>query len=726
MKDEAAKLLAVFREEAIEAADNLAQLLDALRGQRGHDAAAKIGDILRIAHNIKGAAATVDAVDIASTAHALESAVHRFRDSKSALNDADHQALLAAATTIERLASENVSGIDVAAMIACLDAIPQDPGSRPQGRKASTRAKKETETPVAVQEEPTPQDKGPHADEEVMPGGADATVRVETARLDRVIAFTGEMLATHARMTARSERLQQFFLAFQDTVRELPASVQDRFAGLQRQIEELRQLDRNQLLSLDHLTAEMSDAMKKVRMRPLAYSASFWRRTVRECAQQLGRQAYLTVEGGDIEVDKWVFERLRDPMIHLLRNAIGHGIEPAEERAAAGKPIVAQIRVKAAVRGTRVILEIADDGRGLDPKRIAEVAVAKGLVTSEQLDHMREFDVLMLILRPGFSTAENLSQISGRGVGLDVVYRNVKEIGGSVDVVAHSPLGGAAFVLTLPMSLLSTKGLLVRTSHGLYAIPIDCVVRTLRIPRQEIRKIEGGYATQIEQGVIVRLRSLTTLLDGSAEPLEDKISAVVVSRGEALLGLVVHEVVGEEEYVAKRLPWNVRSVAGVDGAVVLADSSLARTVDVPYLFQAAESGRGTQPESPSGTEKEERPMRVLLVDDSQTSLALESDMLANAGFEVVTAKDGGVAWKLLRSREFDVIVTDIEMPKVDGLELTRRIRADNALKEKPVILVTSHASAEDRAQGAAAGADEYLSKHELDEKRLIEAVKRWT
>jgi two-component system chemotaxis sensor kinase CheA len=351
--------------------------------------------------------------------------------------------------------------------------------------------------------------------------------------------------------------------------------------------------------------------------------------------------------------------------------------------------------------------------------------VKSGLVADRQLATMGEEQVLHLLLAPGFSTAQTVGRLSGRGVGLDVVRKKVEDLGGTVAISTHSRGAGAAFHLTVPVSLLSTRGLLVDGGGSICALPIDYVARTLRLRRDRIEQVDGSLAVAQEDSEPLRIRFLSSILGRTQATRAEKLSAVVVSRGGAELGIVVDRVLGEQEFVTKRLPWNLRSVAGVNGAVVLGDGRLAVVLDVPHIFA---SGAGAAEETDPACAAVESTAKetVLVVDDSLTSRTLERNILTRSGYEVIVAVDGEEAWNLLQKHPVDLVVTDIQMPKIDGFELTRRIRSDAGLKNLPVILVTGLGSPRDLAEGAEVGADEYIVKGQFDQRKLLEAVARLT
>jgi len=694
------ELVKVFRGEVGELLDTLGETLQVLRAAEGAERQEPLDTCMRIAHNIKGISASVGFDQVEKVAHALESALGRTAGEPEALEPLVAP-VMEAITVMQRLAEGQDLGERPAGLVRKLLGEEQQPRSNTCRELSKKRE-----------------------GSEATGGPAAGTLRVEASRLDRLMGFASELLVIHTRMVARKESLEELQKALEATMRELAPDARERLVPLRKKLEQQVSADRHELLHFGHLSQELSAAMKQVRMTPLHAQTPVWRRVVRECGEELGKQVELRVQVGDIELDKVVLDRIRDPLIHLLRNAVDHGIESPDARERAGKPRVGQVSVRADIQGATATIEIADDGRGLEPGKIARAAVARGVVDEARLSRMVAADIVELIFEPGFSTAEEVTRISGRGVGLDVVREHVTDLGGRVSV-ERGPLGsGTCFKLLVPVSVVSRKGLLVQAGQAVYALPIEHVVQTQRIARHELERAEGSWIHRGGSGEPLRIRSLAALMGGKAEKDEEpKLKIVVLAWGDARVGMVVSQVLREEEYVVKKLPPNLSGVPGVHGAVILADGSVAVAVDVSWLFGAALERTPAAEEARPATRATKR---VLVVDDALTTRTLHRNVLQAAGYEVVCACDGEEAWRCLTEKGADVVVSDVQMPVLDGLGLTRRIRGSPAHRHIPVVLVTGCARPEDRAAGMAAGATEYLVKATLDSDRLVEAVSRFT
>ncbi|MBN2370133.1 MAG: response regulator [Vicinamibacteria bacterium] len=702
MKEDLPQILAVFREEAGNLSEKMSECFERISSLPPERFASEVRILQRLAHNLKGAAASVGYDQIEAIAHAIEDALDLVAEDHSRLTpDMQSTALRSLSAIAGFVAGE--SGRDE--LQAALDELQSKGHSSVSPIKQARR------------------NGGPEAAKNDAPNG-DVTkgVRVDTGRLNRLMGFSGELLVSQVRMANRMRNLQA--LARDLDAAALGTSETTNLEELKKRFTVFVRQEHRDLLDFTHLTDELHDAMKHLRMMPLAGLEGTWRRVVRDSARQSGREVQLDCDFGDIELDKEVLDNLRDPMMHILRNAVGHGIEQPEERIARGKPRQGRILISAQARGTMASLEICDDGRGLDLARISEVAVSKGLLTFGDDEALSPYVLAELIFHPSFSTADTVTRQSGRGVGLDVVRGRLERLGGRIEVDAHGRLGGATFRLWTPTSVISTVGFFTRCGDTTFALPVEHVERALRRCKHKVRRIDGKTVLTPDDEEPVRLERLESLLRLQLTPDGGDKKIVILEHRGSRLGIEVDEVVGQREYVVQRLPWNLAGLAGVNGAIIQADGTLAVPVDVPFLFEKARQGAKASASAPDGKPfRHER--RILVVDDSPSARTLESSMLLSAGYEVCVAEDGDDAWKRLDREEFDLVVADICMPKFDGFELTRMIRGSPRHHDIPVVLVTNLARPEDRAAGANAGADEYLVKGQFSQRELLDAVAKY-
>jgi two-component system chemotaxis sensor kinase CheA len=445
-------------------------------------------------------------------------------------------------------------------------------------------------------------------------------------------------------------------------------------------------------------------------------------RTVRDLAANLGKRARLELEGDDTELDKLLVEALDEPLMHLVRNAVDHGLEVPDKRAAANKPAEGVVKLIAAHRGNQVEIRVSDDGRGLDPDKLKAKAREKGLITEAEADGMDDRTARELIFRAGFSTAATVSEVSGRGVGIDVVRQTiVTRLKGTIDV--ESTIGqGSAFVLKLPLTLAIIQVVVARAGGETFAIPLDVVQRVLSVPPSEVALV-GDREVCVVRGKHVPLIRLDVVLELDAAH-EGDLQLVLVEQGGVTYALVCEHLLGKREIVIKSLGKLLAGVPCVAGATLLGDR-VALILDVPAVIQRALARPAGAPRrvaraSQSGAAAS---TQILLVEDSDIVRESLRRILADAGYLVTVAIDGAHGLELARSRRFDLISTDVMMPRMDGYELTRALRAMPEYANTPIVMVTSMGERIDRVRGFDAGVDEYITKPH-DRTQLLRAVRK--
>jgi two-component system chemotaxis sensor kinase CheA len=566
------------------------------------------------------------------------------------------------------------------------------------------------------------------------------TLRVDFDKLDTLLNLVGELVLAKARLHATSASLGAFGRELDGELRR----VRHRKGRLQ--LDELERLGRilgelaadlsDGTSTVDHVSDDLRQQVMKLRMLPIARVFTKYGRTVRELAHGLGKLVRLELEGAETELDKVLVEQLDDPLLHLLRNAVDHGIEASAERAAAGKPEEGTIRLAARHQGNQIIVEITDDGAGIDPQKLRKKALASHLATPEELEEMDERGVLDLIFRPGFSTAARVTDLSGRGVGMDVVRSTIARLSGSIEI-ASVPGQGTTFTLKLPLTLAILQVLVVRAGGEDFALPLDAVVRSLSVSPAAVHRV---YDRQV-------------LLTGEAEPLPliwladaleldgagllagpDELAVVVVHADGEPYGIVVDRLLGKREAVQKTLGELLGDVPCAAGATLI-DDRVAVVLDVVQVVQRGlvraprvEPAPHTELSTPR-TEPPPSPRaraRVLVVEDAEVVRETLRRVFEAHGCEVVTARDGAEALALVErdAAGFDLVSTDVIMPRLDGYELTRALRAGSRHKDVPIVMVTSRSEHIDRVRGFDAGVDEYLTKP-LDSGELERALARY-
>ena len=674
-------LYPLFKEEASELIDRFGVLAGSLSLEEAADNRKRISEMLRIMHNLKGAARTVSHVGIERLAHQIETDLSPFDKANATVTKTVQDQLKAATSALQMLLETAEPEADGQALAAPKE-VPQSEASK------------------------------------------GASIRVDTARFDALMGSSGDLLMSRARMEARHRR----FLQLTERI-EKQAAKMGKSGDFYETICEMRsviQTDNRDLIDFGHLTDKITQAMKHLRMVPLRLAEKEWRATVRNACGETGKRIDVVVNTGTIQLDKQVLDQLRDPMMHILRNAVSHGIETPEARRDAGKPEEGRIEINASLKGAMVQLTIRDDGRGIDLDRIRASAIRTKAVPPERLSQLSDKDLVDLLFHSGFSTSETVTQLSGRGVGLDVVRSNIEALGGNVRAEAAPEDGGAVFILSVPLSILSTVGLKVRSGATSYALPLEYVIKTVQAEEDEISQLDGHPVLSQKGADPIRLVHLSALV-GDRRALKKTGKIVVLSRSNIQLGVLVDAIEEQYEFVTQPLPWNLEHISGVNGGSLMPDGTVVVVIDVPFLFEKALTASkpaysNTPTQQPSGTS---HIRRILVADDSLSVRTMEKNMLLDAGHEVSLAQDGDDAWEQLQNGVFDLVVSDIDMPKLNGFELTRRIRGSKRFDDLPVILVTSLDSAEHRAEGEQAGADEYIVKGTFDQKHLLDVVARY-
>jgi two-component system chemotaxis sensor kinase CheA len=450
---------------------------------------------------------------------------------------------------------------------------------------------------------------------------------------------------------------------------------------------------------------------------------------VRDLAREEVKEVRLRVVGADTELDKSVLELLKDPLVHLVRNAVGHGIEPPGDREARGKPREGTITLEARSEGRTAVIAVADDGAGIDARRVKEAALRRGIIQPQDAAALDEPELVALVFRPGLSTSAAVTDLSGRGVGLDVVRGNVERLHGRIEVDS-SPGRGTRFRITLPLTLTTTHALLVRARGQTFAIPLASVERIVRLPSGEGAAMAGRRALRfLDRPVaLVGLADVLGLpphpAGGGDEVTGGPPTAVIVAAAERRAAFLVDGLLGEQEIVAKSLGPQLPRVRHTAGASILGTGEVVIILSAVDLVASAQRVQVHEKTAAPGQAGPPRRRAVLVVDDSITTRTLEKSILEAAGYEVRVATDGVEAWTILQQTGCDLVVADVMMPRMDGFELTRRVRGDPTLKRLPVILVTSLESREDKERGAAAGADAYIVKGAFDQDTFLETVRR--
>jgi two-component system, chemotaxis family, sensor histidine kinase and response regulator WspE len=571
---------------------------------------------------------------------------------------------------------------------------------------------------------------------------SERVLRVSAHNLDRLLGVAGESLVESRRLKPFAEsllRLKRFHDDAGKALDGLRGALADQvlneqsetaLADVQHSILRLRRLLSERLLELEtfdqhstNLAHRLYDEALACRMRPFADGVRAFPRMARDLARSLGKEIRLEIVGETTQLDRDILEKLEAPLGHLLRNAIDHGIESPEERRVSGKPVEGLVSLEARHSAGMLQIIVSDDGRGIDLNRLREAVVERNLTTVEIAGKLSDAELLDFLFLPGFTMKGAVTEISGRGVGLDVVQNMIKQVRGSIHVSSRYGKG-ARFQLQLPLSLSVVRTLLVDVGGEPYAFPLAHIVRTLMLPREKIESLEGRQFFNFE-GRSVGVVSALQVLQGVDSKLPgDELPVIVVGDGDNAYGLVADRFLGERELVVQPLDARLGKIKDISAGTLMEDGSPALIVDVEDMIRSVEKliAAGRLSTVQRGEYSAKKRKRVLVVDDSLTVRELERKLLDNVGYEVEVAVDGMDGWNALRTGRFDLMVTDIDMPRMDGIELVALIKKDPNLSSLPVMIVSYKDREEDRRRGLEAGADYYLTKGSFHDETLLQAV----
>ena len=753
-------LLSLFRDEVRTHTTTLTNGLIDLENDPGNPQ--RLEPLMRAAHSIKGAARIVGVEGAVRLAHGMEDVFVAAQNGRLVIRSADIDVFLQSSdllATLETLAEadgDRWSGENAAAIAdlrnqlqAILHGHPVPPASKAEAAPAHMPA---AHAPAAapVELEVPPTEAVPlvvttfatvEAAAERRPD--DPVVRVTAHSLNRLMGLAGESLVQARWLQPFSTALlklkqQQDALAaaLEDAARLLAvgtavdaaASTLDearREAGRCRQVLAARIAEfEDHAAAAEDLNSRLYREVIASRMRPFADGAHGFPRLARDMARTLGKHVKLEVLGQSTEVDRDILEKLEAPLTHMVRNAIDHGLENPTERQAAGKAEAGSVRVEARHRAGTLAITVTDDGRGIDPEKLRRKVVDRGLVTPEMAADLSEAELMEFLFLPGFSTAAAVSEFSGRGVGLDVVQDMVRTVGGTLRLTSK-PGRGTTFHLQLPITLSVVRAVLVVVGGEPYAFPHNRIDRLLRVPQKDILSLEGRQYLSID-GQNVGLVFATQLLDVPAGPsLEGPLAVILVGETSGHYGLVVDSFIGEQDLVVRPLDARLGKVPNISAAAILDDGAPVLIVDVEDLIRSADGFiqagsllRSRPPEAANGSVRK----RILVVDDSATVREVERQLLRGLGHDVTLANDGQDGWNQLRAGRFDLVVTDVDMPRMNGLEFVRLIRAEPRFRALPVLVISYKDRDADRRLGIDLGADQYLTKNSLQDGSFERAV----
>lgn len=717
------ELRGLFSAESNEHIESLERIF--LRLEKTPDDIPSIDEAMRTAHSLKGSSRMLGLKAIELISHRIEGVFASVKKGELRLGPETIDALCRGLDAVRLLVKEAVSGepsnVEVSKVIDGL---------------AERQAQKKTAEAGGLAPEP-PEEQSAHVPHretiaDVRPEAFKIeTIRVDTKKLDEVMTLVGELAVMKTRLSGALSLSSELLELWDANVKgffrnKTNTDPKNGFAaGFAVLLNALKDRLFEDSSVFENLMAEIDSDVREIRLVPFSAIFGLFPRMVRDIARQAGKEARLLVSGAETVADKRIIEEMKDPIMHMLRNAVDHGIEAPEARQAAGKPREGLITLEARRSGTNIVVEVADDGRGLDLDAVKKAAVKRRLIPEGAANALAIDEAKALIFRPGFSTSRFVTDTSGRGIGLDVVRANIERLKGSVGISSEEG-GGLRLIVTLPAALATIRAFIAISEGRYFAVPVEHVVESRLVRGKDVLTIEGRGKILVGS-VPVPVEALSALLGFAAKggkPDERKdgpAPCMVLSAGNAMFGVLVDEILSEQEALLKPQSTLLKRVPNISGSTILGGGQICMVLNPADLFNAIE--KGAKPAA-GPVPTEEKPKKVLLVEDSITTRTQEKRILEASGYEVTTAVDGLDALSRLQSDRFDAVISDILMPNMDGLALTQRIRQDKRYKDMPVILVTTLASDEDKRRGLLAGADAYIPKPSFDQRMLIDTLRR--
>ena len=732
------RLIEIFRVELSEQIQAITDCLLVLeKTPEDPDGEERINTIFRAAHNIKGSARGTGLENIGDIAHCLEDLFSKFRQSEARPNTAICNLCLEALDCMGAAMQAHIEKtepeFDLQDLLKKLEqaANAQEPSPKNVAKKQSTNTQKSEKK------------KDEKASGDAVQTLTADFIRIPKEKLNELSAVGDELLSVRIKnedLTSQMKQLQSRIKSTNKMWQTVIGSIKrqsgytstteiesgcataiEQAVDINNSVTDMQRNMRSVDTELELIVNSLQENMRMLRLVPVGTILQPLLRTVRDIAQELDKQVDVEILGEEIEIDRTILEHLRSPLIHLIRNAIDHGIEAPDERRRNDKPEKGKITIKVAEEGSQIFISVVDDGQGINLDKIRSKAIEKKLIISEEANKLSPQDILDLITMPGFSTKEIITEVSGRGVGMDVVQTNVQEVKGTVQIDTKENQG-TTVTMRLPLTLLTDRGIVVRADQQIFIVPTVSVKRILHLASEEIHAIEGGQAIMTE-GQAVPLYHLAEMLgisDNETETTQHSV-ALVMFRGRSKVAFIVDEIMGEREIAVKPLLPPLTKTQYISGATL---SGRGDVLLVLYPTDLIEMALRTTTGKLRIKEKniEQVTPNILVVDDSITTRTLEVDILKNSGYRVNSAVNGLEAWKCLQKEDFDLVVTDIEMPVMDGFELTEKIKKDERYKDLPVVIVTVRAKSEDKKRGVEVGANAYITKSQFETKVLLDVV----
>jgi two-component system chemotaxis sensor kinase CheA len=713
------ELLADFKIEASEHYKAIVNgLLEIEKGTENPALKDIIEKTFREVHSLKGAARAVNLGEIERLCQSLENVFHALKLGKIDIQSIAYDIMFKVLDTLNVLLQEidqkekSISAQTISSLMKKLELIQQgkliQPVSQPvvsESKELNPVSDKNTGKTEII--EAAPFSKPITAPVEV--GGSKDTVRISVSKLEKLLLEAEEFITLKSALKYQIEKLS-----------ELPVT------GLRSHTRDLERYHRQMSRMVDDLLLDIKTTL----LLPFSSLLEIVPRIIRDLSKEFGKQVNLIIHGAENEIDRRILEELKDPVIHLVRNCIDHGIEIMQVREKSGKPGHGTIRIKVTQEsGSRINLIIEDDGAGLNKTAILQAAIKSGTISAEGSDKLPDQDVFSLIFKSGISTSPFITDISGRGLGMAIVAEKVTNLGGTIQVDSIQGKG-TTFNISLPVTLSTFKGILVRLNRQRFIVPVSAVESAFRVWKHALMTVEGqGFIHYQGENVgIYRLNDLIGMEDNRQKQTELPFyQTLIVSWAQRRVGFIVDEIFGEQEGTVKSLGNQLAHIKHISGAIILGNGSVVPILNVHEIMDTViKSRQKSFSVTIDGGEERvtEEGRKILIAEDSITLRSLLRNIIESSGYQVKTAVDGLEAFQFLTMENFDLLVSDVEMPRLNGFGLTERVRGDKRLAELPVILVTALDTHEDRQRGMEAGANAYIVKGSFEQSNLLETIKR--
>lgn len=725
------QLLATFQTELEERLQTITDgllTLEKTHNKKG-DSQKIIEAIFRAAHNIKGSARGIGIQTIGEIVHHIESIFAAIKEKKSSVSPELINLCLTSVDSIRLAMEAHCNNKPLAFDLeALLKALEQESSTTRPSKKKPPKTQLQVQAPLdqglKIAPPPSLPSDSP-SERNVLDTSEYETIRVPLYQIEIVSALIEQMQINKIGIEENYSSLIKLS-ALGKQFSRLHGSDHEALTEMNYLLHKMCKAMHASVNELGSITNALQDELRMLRLVPASTLLRHLTRSVRSLGQELNKQIEFEISGDQVKLDKLILEGLKDPIMHLLRNSIDHGIENPEIRKKQGKPEFGKISIDVLDEGNQILINISDDGSGIDYTKVAETAIKRKIMTQAEIDNMKDDVILDLIFRPEFSTKEIITSVSGRGVGLDVVKSNISDLKGTVTFTTK-PGKGTCFHLHLPLTLSSDIGLTIKSGGQLFVIPVSAIERVMMLHTNEIHEVEASQVILLEKKPIP-LYTLSDILDLERYELalRDWLPIVIIKKGWDKVAFLVEEIIGERDIVIKPLQPPLMNISCVAGGTLSGTGEIIIVLNAGDLIQGAlRTGRVNRVTLQTETLiKEPSRHHILLAEDSITTRTLEKNILENSNYKVTAAVDGKEAWELLQKQDFSLVITDIEMPNMNGFELTERIKQSEKYQDIPVIIVTSLDSESQKSRGIEVGANAYIVKHDFESTELLEIVRQ--